>query len=88
MAEEKTIKLPAYLGEPDMVILEKVAGKIGEYRVVKGLPFCIDCGDCGKCWCGVMPPEIKDLDGKVNKLTDIVNTKFGEINKILNALKK
>ncbi len=79
--KKKTIKLPAYmLVEPDRVLLEKVAGKIGEYKVSPcSLQWCM-------CHCD--GPFTHEIHNKVEKLTDLVNAKFGEIIKILLALKK
>jgi hypothetical protein len=82
------VTLPAYL-EPDRLLLEKVAGKIGEYRIYSGYKDC----EC-KCTCSFTDPgpiimtDIKELDAKIKKLADLVNTKFGEISKILSNLKK
>jgi hypothetical protein len=78
--KEKTVKLTGYLVfEPDRVLLEKVAGKIGEYEVMVGWRE-----TCGSAACG----PIAEFDDKVEKLNDLVKPKFGEIFKILAALQK
>lgn len=79
--EKKTVKLPAYFGEPDKILLEKVAGKIGEYDIDVMVGWRL------QCYCNGLV-ETKELGDKIEKLTDLVNAKFGEITKILSALKK
>ncbi len=91
--KELTMEIPPGAVEPDRIILQKVAGKIGVYkflRVCEGLCSCpIDNCECW-CSCGPVipwPDDLRNLMNKIDLLTQTLEVRFGQLGEILSSLK-
>ena len=82
---EWTVEIPANAVEPETILLEKVKGKIGTYKVAPAY-YCL-C-KCDALSVLVDPGAIRELEGKVDLLVKRIEARFGEIDKILSSLKR